>query len=88
MYRVTLTCSGLTDQEGSNAVAAILEEFKHRPWHSDPKCEWTAGLLRFSATNDYDNDGAALLDEFGDAIHACINYQGGISLTVESVADV
>jgi hypothetical protein len=88
MYRVTLVCSGLTDNEGTAAVAGLLEEFSHRPWQANPKCEWKDGLLRLSATNDFDKDGAALLDEFGDAIHACVNYNGKISLKVESVASV
>jgi hypothetical protein len=88
MYRVTLTCSGLSEAEGTAAVADILEEFSHRPWHGDATCEWKDRLLRLSATNDFDEDGTALLDEFGDAIHACVNYTGEISLEVESVANV
>ena len=85
MYRVTLTCSGLTDAEGGGGVFDILEEFSHRPWHTDATCEWKEGILRFSATNDFDKNGLALLDEYSDAIHACINYLGKIHLDVESV---
>lgn len=88
MYRVTLICMGLTELEGSSAVSEVLEEFFHRPWHTDTTCEWTEGILRFSATNDFDKSGLALLDEYGDAIHACINYSGDIHLEVESVRDV
>ena len=68
------------------AVGCVREEFTHRPWHRAVDCKWTAGVLRLSATNDYDKDGQALLDEFGDVIHACINYSQEIHLLVESVA--
>lgn len=88
MYRVTLVCDGLTESEGAAAVPDILEEFSHRPWQSDPVCEWKDGVLRLSATNDVDENGLALLDEFGDAIQACINYSGRISLTIESIARI
>lgn len=88
MYRVTLACSGLSNAEGSGAVADILEEFTHRQWHTDAACEWKDGILRFSATNDFDKDGSALLDEYSDAIHACINYSGTIHVEIESVRTV
>ena len=88
MFRVTLICTGLTESEGSAAVSDILEEFSHRPWQTDLACEWKEGKLRFSATNDFDKDGMAMLDEYSDAIHACINYAGTIHLEVESVRDV
>src|SRR5947207_11096768 len=35
MYRVTLSCSGLTETEGAAAVEDIIEEFTHRPWHTN-----------------------------------------------------
>ncbi|MBW8470907.1 MAG: hypothetical protein K0M67_21765 [Thiobacillus sp.] len=78
----------MTESEGGGASLDILEEFSHRPWHTGAACEWKDGVLRFSAANDFDKNGMALLDEFGDAIHACINYSGNIHLEVESVRDV
>ena len=80
MYRVTLTCSRLTETEGAAAVADILEEFTHRPWK--------AGVLRLSGTKEVDETGLALLDEFGDTISACVDYTGRIHLAIESVARV
>ncbi len=44
--------------------------------------------LRLSAQNEVDHDGLALLDEFGDAVNAYINYSGNIHLEVECVVDV
>ena len=40
------------------------------------------------AENDYDVDGSALLDEFSDAVVACIKASGTISFSVESVQEV
>jgi hypothetical protein len=88
MYRVTVTCAGLNETEGSGAVADVLEEFSHREWHANPACEWKDGILRFSATSDVDKDGLALLDEFGDAIHATINYSGNIRIDIESIHQI
>jgi hypothetical protein len=85
MYRVTVICSGPNDIEGSSSVSDILEEFTYRLWNMDTNCEWKDGILYFSATNDFDKDRLALLDEFGDAISACINYSGNIQLAIEAV---
>ncbi len=85
MYHVTVACRGLTEAEGQGALGCVLEEFTHRPWHAAVQCEWSAGVLRLSAVNDYDTNGQALLDEFGDAIHACVSYSQEIRLVVESV---
>jgi hypothetical protein len=85
MHQVTVACKGLTDAEGREAVGCVHAEFMHRPCHTAVRCEWSAGVLRLSATNDYDVDGQALLDEFGDAIHACIDYAQEIHPLVESV---
>jgi hypothetical protein len=37
------------------------------------------------ADNDYDADGKALLDEFGDAVVASVNATGTIRFTIVSV---
>ena len=70
MYRVALSCAGLTEGEGSGAPKDILDEFAQRPWHTKVGCTFDGTLLRLTAENDFDATGEALLDEFGDAIHA------------------
>lgn len=88
MYRSTVICTGLSNEEAREAVADMLTEFAQRPWQQAVTCEWHDGVLRLSAENDADSTGMALLDEFGDAICAYINYSGEIHVTVESVVEV
>jgi hypothetical protein len=66
--QITLGCIG------KEPVCArdIVEEFTHRPWHENVTCSWDGGTLILQAENDYDEKGLALLDEFSDAIAACI----------------
>jgi hypothetical protein len=85
LYHAILTCAGLTDAEAANAPADIVEEFGHRPWHRNVKCRWDGRLLWLEADNDYDADGKALLDEFGDAVVACVNAAGTIHFEIVSV---
>jgi hypothetical protein len=85
MYRTTVVCTGLTDDEAREAVQDMLAEFKERPWQEQVSCEWNEGVLRLSAQNQADATGLALLDEFGDAICAYVNYGGPIHVEVESV---
>lgn len=70
------------------AIPDILEEFTHRQWHSAVTCSWDGANLKFSATNDYDADGLALLDEFWDAVHACVNYAGTVRFSVLQIDQV
>jgi hypothetical protein len=88
LYHAILTCGGLTDSEAANAPADIVEEFGHRPWHQNVKCRWDGRLLWLEADNDYDPDGKALLDEFGDAVVACVNAAGTIRFEIVSVDPV
>lgn len=85
MLRIAVQCSGLSEAEGAAAVPGILEEFSHRPWHTDVECSWASGTLTLTASNDFDSNGQALLDEFGDAILACIHCSGPIRVDVVSV---
>jgi len=85
MYRATVICTGLTDFEAREAVVDMLAEFSERPWQEKVECEWRDGVLRLSAQNEVNDNGLALLDEFGDAINAYVNYSGEIHLEVESV---
>jgi hypothetical protein len=84
-YRVTVACKGLTNEEGAAAVPDVLEELRTRPWHTNVTCDWSGGALVLTATNDYDAAGQALLDEFWDAVHACINYRNPINVNIVSV---
>jgi ABC-type transporter Mla MlaB component len=88
MFRTTVVCSGLSEGEASEAIADMLSEFAMRPWQQDVKCEWRQGMLRLSAHNDVDSTGLALLDEFQDAVVACINFQEKIRFEIESVVQV
>lgn len=85
MFRITVVCDGLTEAEGSGAVAGVLEEFTHRPWHQQVECAWAEATLSLSASNDYDRTGQALLDEFGDAILACVSPAEPIRSKVAAV---
>ena len=85
VYRIKVACRGLSDAEGRPAPADILEEFTHRAWHQNVKCEWDGVLLWLEAENDYDANGQALLDEFSDAVVACVDAAGNISFDVRSV---
>ena len=85
MYRVKLAYIGVPAHVGAAAADDIAEEFTHRPWHQNVQCSWDGSKLLLQADNDYDSDGAALADEFSDAIAACIAEGFNGSITVESV---
>jgi hypothetical protein len=72
MFRILLDCEGSPESAGVNAAVDIAEEFTHRPWHQNVRCTWDGRVLRLEAENDCDENGLALLDEFSDAIAACI----------------
>jgi hypothetical protein len=72
MYRIILACACVTANAGPVAAREITEEFMHRQWHSNAKCEWDGSRLILQADNDFDSNGLALLDEFSDAISAYI----------------
>ena len=88
LYHTTVTCRGLTDAEGSNAPADIVEEFRQRPWHQNVACKWDSGMLWLEADNNYDADGQALLDEFWDVVIACVKASGTIHFEIVSVQTV
>lgn len=82
MYRTVLACNGVPAHVGDAAARDITEEFTHRPWHQNVTCSWNGTQLLLQADNDFDSKGLALLDEFGDAISACIHdrFDGGIEV--------
>ena len=72
MYRIVLACSGIPSNEGPAGAEGVREEFTHRPWHKNVKCEWNGAQLILHADNDYDSNGKALVDE--DDMHAELCY--------------
>ena len=48
------------------------------------KCEWKGSQLILQAENNFDSDGSALMDEFSDAISACISDVGNGDIAVVS----
>jgi hypothetical protein len=82
MYRIVLACKGVPAEVGALAAHHIIEEFTHRPWHQNVRCEWDGSRLILQADNDFDSTGLALLDEFSDAISASIadGFDGGIDV--------
>ena len=88
MYRIVVSCRGIAEREGAQGAIDVAEEFLHRPWHHAVDCRWDSGVLRLQAENDFDADGQALLDEFTDAVFACLPLEGGaIVFTVESARE-
>ena len=85
MYRIVLACSGIPAHAGPAGARDISEEFTHRPWHKNLSCKWDGSLLILQADNDFDSNGLALMDEFSEAISACIKDSGDGSIDVVSV---
>lgn len=88
MYRITLACNGIPSRLGPVGAADVTEEFSHRPWHQNVRCEWDGERLLLHAENDWDADGKALLDEFSDAVSASIEETFGYGLEVVSITSV
>ena len=82
MYRITLASKCVNAEGGETAARDITEEFTHRPWHHNVRCEWDGSRLLLHAENDFDLNGLALMDEFSDAIAAYIRepLEGGIEV--------
>jgi hypothetical protein len=85
MYLIVFACNGVPPHLGHEAATDITEEFTHRPWHQNVRCEWDGKTLILDGENDWDNDGQALLDEFSDATAACISELFAGSITVRSI---
>jgi hypothetical protein len=81
-FRIVLACDGVPTNAGPLAAVNITEEFTRRPWRQDVTCTWDGQSLILQAENDFDPDGLALIDEFSDAISACIHdgFDGDIRI--------
>jgi hypothetical protein len=44
-YRIELVCDGVLPNAGSEAAIDIKDEFGHRPWHENVRCEWNGAAL-------------------------------------------
>lgn len=87
-YRVELVCDGVPPDAGGQAAIDIKDEFGQRPSHANVKCEWNGTALFLTAENDYDSEGRTLMDEFSDAIAACIVDGFDGSIRVVSVKEL
>lgn len=85
MYRIVLACHGIPTHQGRLGAREIAEEFMHRPWNKNVRCEWDGTRMILQADSDVDSDGRALLDEFSDAISACIKDSGDGPIEILSV---
>lgn len=73
MYRMVLECCAVPADEGAEAAKDIAKEFaEHRKHHAKVTCSFAEGIITLVAENDFDKDGQATLDEFGDCIAAYI----------------
>ena len=88
MFKITVSCQGVSEPAASVGLADILSEFATRPWHQNVSCRWDKERIVLEAENDYDSNGQALLDEFSDAICACLPIEPDpITFAVESVIE-
>jgi hypothetical protein len=85
MYQIILACAGVPDALGPEAALDVAEEFRHRPWHQDVRCEWDGRELVLFAENDWDADAKALMDEFSDAVSACTPATFGYQIKLRSI---
>jgi hypothetical protein len=85
MFIIHLICTGIPEEVGVEAAIDITEEFRHRSWHKSVLCRWSNGALHLEATNDFDSDGKALVDEFSDAISAYVAGSFDGDILIESV---
>ena len=88
MFKIKLSCGGIDASVGETAARDIGTEFRERrPWHQDVTCRFEDGRLILCATNDFDEAGLALLDEFSDCLCAYLKEHGS-DLCVISVEAV
>jgi hypothetical protein len=82
MHRIVLACTGVPAGDGAAGARDIAEEFTHRTWHQHVTCEWDGSRLILQADSDFDSSGLALVNEFSDAISACISggFDGDIQI--------
>ena len=89
MFRVILICEGLPTPAGEEAARDIAAEFaEHRKWHNRVTCQWDGSRLVLESENDFDENGGATLDEFGDCVSAYVSDPAGSRICIESVSRI
>jgi hypothetical protein len=78
-FKITLACEGIDASVGATAAQDIQAEFReHRRWHREINCRFENGALILSGSNDFDKNGLAFLDEFGDCLSAYLKNHGAV----------
>ena len=71
------------------AAKDIQKEFEdHRSWHLNVSCTWNEKSLKLVVENDFDENGQATLDEFGDCISAYIENYHDSTIVIESIDEL
>jgi len=86
MFRITVLCDGIAQEEWPEAISDVREEFRSRQWHHIVDVWWSGQRLLLTIENDYDANGQALADEFSDTVAACAPGTPGYSVRIVSVA--
>jgi hypothetical protein len=86
MFRIIVSCDGITPEKWPEAMSHVREEFASRHWHRIIDIRWSGQTLLLTAENDYDVNGEALADEFSDTIAAYAPGAPGYSVRIVSVA--
>jgi hypothetical protein len=86
VFRVSVACEGIPPDAWPDALVDVESEFSKRTWHHIVHCGWEGGALILVVDNDYDKDGAAVADEFSDAVAAYAPGTPGYRVRVLSVA--
>lgn len=85
MFRVTVACDGISQDAWPEAVVDVREEFSSRTRHQVMDVRWDGSTLLLVATNDYDDAGEALADEFSDTVAAYAPGASGYRVRIISV---
>ena len=88
MYKIKLACEGIPEEIGRDAASEVTREFASRPWQNYALCSWDGSSLLLQLENDFDENGLASVDEFSDAISACVEegFNGNIRIVSISQA--
>ena len=86
MFRIIVSCDGITPEKWPEAVSDVREEFASRHWHRIIDIRRSGQTLLLTVENDYDANGEWLADEFSDTIAAYAPGTPGYSVRVVSVA--
>ncbi len=86
MFRIIVSCDGITPEQWPEAMSDVREEFASRLWHRITDIRWSGQTLLLTVENDYDANVEALADEFSDTIAGYAPGTPGYSVRIVSVA--